>query len=120
MNDETFNSIKAGLTDKLVKQGSSIYELEEILKKEAGDYLRDGIDTVKGLAGAATSGGGWAMEHLPTFLGLSTLLAGTTLGGAGYAVNRSLVNEDKQIDEHQAQVDRYKKLTARIKSDYQL
>jgi hypothetical protein len=50
----------------------------------------------------------------------AALVGGPMIGGAAYAANRSLDNEDKELAERKALIDRYKQLTSRVKADYGL
>ncbi len=100
--DEIAILLKAKLAEDLEKQGSSLLEFEDILTKEANT----GIPGILGSLGE---------------MGMATaLLGGTTLGGLGYAINKHLDNQDKALGEKRQEVDRYKQLTNRVKTDYDL
>ncbi len=97
--------LKAELSDTLSKMGSSLEEFEESLSKQADG----GLETAKSLIGNLANGAFGA-----------SLIAGTTLGGIAYAANKHLSNQDKALDDKRQEVHRYKQLTDRIKTDYDI
>jgi hypothetical protein len=116
-----FNIAKARLAHELEKNGSSIFELEEYLadlekQGEEGAWGQLGTRVLDGL----TKGVGWIGSHLPEATMTAALVGGPMIGGAAYAANRSLDNEDKELAERKALIDRYKQLTSRVKADYGL
>lgn len=120
-NNEQFTLTKASLISALEKSGSSIYELEEFLQKEAENNIGDmAVNSFDRVVGAFKPLGSWLLDQgVPAMAG-AALLTGSVAGGAGYAAKRSLDNEDSEHDARKAEVTRYKQLTDRIKSDYGL
>jgi hypothetical protein len=121
MNIEELILIKAGMAEALEKRGSSLTEMEGFLSKHAdwGEKLFDlGAKGIGRLTGGIASLGGYAAEHAPELAGGAMLLGGVTAGGLAYGANKSITDEDKHIAGRQAEVDRYRQLTGRIKSDY--
>lgn len=118
--DEDLLLLKAKLAEVLEKNGSSLLEFEDELEKMAkspGEIVGDVTgDAIKGGAGIVGS----IFSQLPEWAFTGALLAGTTGGGALYAANRHLNSQDKALDEKRQEVERYKQLTDRIKTDYHL
>ena len=111
--------LKAKLAINLEKQGSSLEEIEDQLTKEADGFVRDTLGAIGDLGTHAVKGvGGAILGALPELGIAGPLLAGTTLGGIGYAANRHLNEQDKNLNERRSEVERYKSLVDRIKSDY--
>lgn len=120
--DEQFILTKAAVMADLEKRGGSIEEFENFLVTKAADesvmkYVTGAADRVGSAFKPAVS---WFMDQAPAAVLGGSLLAGTTLGGAAYGAKRSLDKEDSALEDRQAEVNRYKQLTGRIKSDYGL
>ncbi len=115
MHKDNFILTKAALMEELEKIGSSIEELEEQLKTKTAE---------EGVLAKLWDAGKPVVSHLAeqgpaALLGLG-IGAGTLLGGTAYGIKNSLDAEDKEHNAHREAVDRYKQLTSRIKSDYNL
>ena len=124
--EEEFQTIKTILRSDLEKIGLSLEAFDAALEhgmlKEAGD-LAGGLaaragDLVDYLGRAVGGTSAFAAKYAPDLLMTGSMLAGVTGGGLAYAANKSLDNEDKELNERKALVDRYKQLTHNVKSDY--
>ncbi len=126
--EDLLTLLKCKLAEELEKQGNTLEDLEEVLKagelnKEGEDHwytpITNAIGGAAGMVGNAAKGvGGTVMTAMPEALIGTALVGGTTLGGLAYAANRHLNNQDKALNERQAEVERYKDITNRLKSDY--
>ena len=121
--DEEFKYIKTALKAEVEKIGSSLEALEASINNDLEKQADSEVGAVAGKAfdmirNTFGSGAHWLAENLPQIATTGSLLAGTTLGGVAYAANKSLDNEDKELSERKALVNRYKQLTDNVKSDY--
>jgi hypothetical protein len=122
MTNNILDTLKKNLANSLIKQGSSLDELEqELSNKTLTEKSAAGLFDMLHTLGKDGLSAAWEVaKTAPEALATAGILGGTALGGGAYMLDKHLGNQDKKHDQKQQLIDKYKELTERVKGDHGL
>lgn len=104
-----FNALKDGLSMRLIKQGSSLEKLEEVVASEVPDKVKL----------AALGAGVAAMVKSAPELFAATALLGGAVGGYGLHHGTKLMDkQDAKHDHTMDEITRLERATKRLRAEY--